>query len=176
MNKNTCSENCALPYPISLLPNTRIKSKYNKPDAGYSRLSIILLTLLLVTGCVANSNKRPKEIITESFITDIKEDGTKLFIYVANFRAPKISRPKQAPGQGRNGQQQQPVQSMSSIRSDIALRQEEIAFEALERKLSINKYCRAGYFVLGNYNQFGSIEIRAECQDSATDVDRRLFQ
>ena len=134
-----------------------------------------MVSIVILTGCVSTGPTRSKDIITESFITDIKDDGTKLFIYVANFKAPKI-RTNKAAGQGRNnGQQQQPARNVSNIRSDMAERQEQLALEALELKLQITKFCRLGYFVLGNYNQFGSIEIRAECQDSATETDRRLF-
>lgn len=94
---------------------------------------------------------------------------------MANFKSPKIRSNKPA-GQGRNnGQQQQPVRSVSNIRSDMAERQEQLALEALELKLQITGFCRLGYFVLGNYNQFGSVEIRAECQESASETDRKLF-
>lgn len=135
---------------------------------------ILFLVITLILGC-ASTKKRSKEIVSDSFITDIKENGTKLFVYVANFRTPKI-KPQKIGGQGRNNSQQQPVKSMSSIRSDIADKQEELTIEALELKLTSTDYCRTGYFVLGNYNQFGSVEIRGECREGASDIDRKLFE
>lgn len=138
------------------------------------QVSIFLISILILTGCLSTGPKRSKDIITESFITDIKEDGTKLFVYVANFKASKI-RTNKSVGQGRNNGQKQPTQSVSNIRSDMAERQEKVALEALELKLQITGFCRLGYFVLGNYNQFGSVEIRAECHESASKTDRKLF-
>lgn len=140
----------------------------------YSKILTLIIVAILLSAC-ASGTKRPKELINETFITDIKEDGTKLFVYIANFRPPKLSGGGRGQGQGR-GRQPQAARSMSSLRSDIAEFQERIAIEALEKKLKNTLYCRTGYFILNNYNQFGSVEIRAECQESATESDYRLFQ
>lgn len=140
----------------------------------YSKILSVCFIALLLCACVSSGGKRSKELINETFITDIKEDGTKLFIYIANFRPPKMSGGR-GRGQGRGGQQQA-VQSLSGLRSDIADIQERIAIDALEEKLRTSLFCRTGYFILSNYNQFGSIEIRAECQEAATESDLRLFQ
>ncbi|MCC2606830.1 hypothetical protein [Planctobacterium marinum] len=130
---------------------------------------VILATALFLTLSCASGPQRAKSITNESFLTDIKENGAKLFVYIANFRgqAPAVHR-------GGNNNPAPPV-SMSQLRSEMALRQEEMAIEALEYKLLTSGYCRDGYFILGNYNQFGSVEIRGECQESATDSDKRLF-
>ena len=138
----------------------------------YSKLLTVFTIVMLQTACSHNNYTRPREILNDTFITNIKEDGTKLFIYIANFRAPQISGGR---GQGRSAQAR-PVQSMSSLRSDIAEIQERIAIQAMEQKLRSTLYCRMGYFILNNYNQFGSVEIRAECQEAATESDLRLFQ
>ena len=123
-----------------------------------TRLVVLLVLATLLTACASANKKRPKQIFNESFLTDIKEDGTKLFIYVANFFGD--------PGRGsrRTGR-------LSSI-ADV---QEEITLEGLELKLRTTRYCRHGYLLLSNYNQFGSVEIRGECQEGATESDRKLF-
>ena len=138
-------------------------------------IKCLLLCLLVAfgTGCASKNKTRPKEIITDFFSTDIKENGAKLFIYVANFRPLKINR-TQTQRQVR-GSQQQTVRSMSSIRSDLAERQERLAIKSLEVKFESNGYCRTGYLILNNYTQFDSVEIRGECQESATEADRKLY-
>lgn len=136
------------------------------------RIFILATALILSVSC-ASGPKRAKSITNESFLTDIKDNGAKLFIYIANFKgqAPTVLRGGNHP----NGANQQPRRSMSQLRSELALEQEEQAIEALEYKLQTSGYCRQGYFILGNYNQFGSVEIRGECQESATETDKRLF-
>ena len=131
------------------------------------KVAVIALILTFCSSC-STQPKRPKEVRTESFLTDIKEDGTKLFIYIANFTALAAS-----PGRARSAQGRQ--MSMSSMRSDTAEYHEKLTIDALEYKLLVTGYCRYGYFVLNTYNQFGSVEIRGECQETATDADRKLF-
>lgn len=133
---------------------------------------LLSIGIILLTAC-ATGPSRSKSITNESFLTDIKENNAKLFVYIANFKSRPITINRQAQGTRATGSAQQP--SMSNLRSEQALEQEEQAIEALEYKLQTSGYCRQGYFILGNYNQFGSVEIRGECQESATEADKQLF-
>lgn len=138
------------------------------------RIGLIIATIALLSAC-ATGPSRSKNITNESFLTDIKENDAKLFVYIANFKSRPVKVDRQMQGMRSSGGQQGQRPSMSSLRSEMALEQEEQAIEALEYKLQTSGYCRQGYFILGNYNQFGSVEIRGECQESATESDKQLF-
>lgn len=137
-----------------------------------NRCLLLTVVVMMLSAC-ASGPGRSRNITNESFFTDIKDNDAKLFVYIANFKSAPIIQTRPAPGSNAA-----PVsrQGMSNLRSEVALKQEEEAIEALEYKLLTSGYCRQGYFILGNYNQFGSVEIRGECQESATDTDRKLFQ
>ncbi|MBE1298482.1 MAG: hypothetical protein GJ680_01035 [Alteromonadaceae bacterium] len=142
-----------------------------------SKISLFLLCLSLAA-CTTNS--RQQQIVNQQFLTDIKENDSKLFVFIVNFLQERPTRNQQLGlsgqgGQGRGGEGR--GQSRGSARSlqDLDEKLEKSAINALESKLELTGYCREGYFILSNYMERGNIEIRGECKESATDADRKLF-
>lgn len=157
----TLNNPASLPYELGIGKMRRLQY-----------IIFLFLTIVALSACVSK-NRVPKEIVTDSFLMDIKDDGTKLFIYIANFRG---SKPKPKPmGVRIQNNQPLPSRSASAVRSDQAERQERLAIRAVDFILRQNRYCRAGYLILNSYVEFGTVEIRAECQESATESDRAVF-
>ncbi len=142
------------------------------------RFSHILLLFLLLTWVSACATKSRQEQIThQQLLTDIKENDSKLFIFIVNFLEGKPRNEFHQTMQN-NSQRQTGSRTASSSRSkqvDLQERLEKRVFDALDYKLEQTGFCRDGYFVLSNYIEFGTAEVRGECKESATDADRKLF-
>ncbi|UAA38604.1 hypothetical protein KIH87_18375 [Paraneptunicella aestuarii] len=126
----------------------------------------LLLLILILAMAACGSNSRTSKV-HGVFITSIKADGTKLFVFtspeggkgVGHYSHPGLME-RQAPG-----------------RQGIAHRErlQDLIIEALELRLTQNGYCREGYIQLGSYIERGLFEIRGECNEAATDADRKQF-
>ena len=138
----------------------------------------LLLFTLALASCAGSYNK--KEIVHHEFFTDIKEDNSKLFVYIVNFKLEKArkrspladeSRTSNRNGQGTQSRAKARIQDGKSNRADM----EETLIISLEEKLASTGYCREGYFILNQYLEFGNGEIRGECRESANKVDKAIF-
>lgn len=138
----------------------------------------LFIASFLLTACAGSYNK--KEIVHHEFFTDIKEDGSKLFVYVVNFKLEKArkrspladeSRNPNRSGQGTQSRAKSRIQEGKSNRNDM----EATLVLSLEDKLASTGYCREGYFILNQYLEFGNGEIRGECRESANKVDKAIF-
>ena len=128
------------------------------------RLCLVILTLLFIVSC---TSKTSASKVHGVFITSIKADGTKLFVFTSpdyGDSGKHYSHPGLAERQGRG-------------RQGLAAREqlEKLIIRALDIRISENGYCREGYIELGSYIERGSFEIRGECNDTATQTDRKRF-
>ncbi|XOV80421.1 MAG: hypothetical protein ACFHVJ_05585 [Aestuariibacter sp.] len=137
-------------------------------------MKLLFSTLLCLCLSACASRSGHSDIVQQQFLTDIKENDSKIFVYIANF---KVARPKSQEQiineMAGNNSAKQHVRQKQRQSADRQL--EEKLTDALEDKILNTGYCRNGYFVLSQYIDFGSGEIRGECRESATDVDRALF-
>lgn len=135
------------------------------------RRSLLLIFLAFFLQSCATSG-RNSDIAQQQFLTDIKENNSKLFVFIASFKVAKLDTNDPLmtrPGTGAKQFSQQ------KRRQSESRELEEKLIEALDEKIAATGYCREGYFVLNQYIHFGSGEIRGECRESATNVDRELF-
>ncbi len=135
--------------------------------------TIIITSLAVLAGC---SNQRPDRPPPNAlFITDITADGSKMFEYQLLGRS---DQGKQGGGQGRRpppdgGQRGDSSRQGKGGGNDD--RREAMLDRSLEEKLAETGYCREGYLVLERSTLRGSMTLRGECKEAATDADRESF-
>lgn len=56
-----------------------------------------------------------------------------------------------------------------------ANRNKEMIYQRLESKLAETGYCREGYMELDFFMSRGQSQIKGECNDGASDNDRKIF-
>jgi len=144
---------------------------------GKSRFltTIVVLSLL---GCASNQSKSHE--IVETFVTDIKEDGSKRFSFSLTASSFQQNGDGKM-GQGGHGRGDHSGQGMGrhgagrSGRGSMGGQNKEMIYEKLESKLSETGYCRDGYIELDFYRSRGQSQIKGECNEDATDLDRKTF-
>ena len=132
----------------------------------------------LMLACASNQKKQPE--IKEIFVTDIKENGLKLFSYSVTMSSPQKEMSVKGGGRKGNGGMGGGMRGTrkGAGRSDsesMTNRSMEKINEKLDSKLAETGYCREGYIVLNSYGGKGKSQIRGECKDGATDSDRKKF-
>jgi len=142
---------------------------------------IIFACSVFVAAC---SSTPEKEGFSESFVTQISEDGSKRFQYTLQREIPDGGRKRGgrmkgamkgggmmgAGGRGQGG---------GKNRTDmIAKMQEKVKAQAhgsLEEKLAEVEFCREGYMVLHEAFTMGRFQLQGECRDTASEEDRQRF-
>lgn len=133
---------------------------------------ILLLVCCTLVACA--SRLRPSDIVNQQFLTDIKPNNSKLFVYIASFRTAKLDKSEDVVNHPNN--QNAAKQLIKRKRQEANSRSLETKLiDALESKLASTGYCRDGYYILSQYIEFGSGEVRGECRESATEADRAIF-
>ena len=144
------------------------------------KIAVLLLPLLMLA-CTSPQKKQSE--IEEILVTDIKENGLKLFSYSVTMSSSQkgtngreMGR-KGAKGQGGgNGKGKGMGSGKNSSGSDSKLNQQkERINERLNSKLLETGYCREGHIEINSYLGGGLYQIRGECEEGATDVDRKKF-
>ena len=138
---------------------------------------VALLVPFLMLACASNQKRQPE--FKEIFVTDIKENGLKLFSYSVTMGSPQ----KETKGKGRGHKGEGGMGGgMRGRKSDGGPDHESMTNqskakinEKLDSKLAETGYCREGYIVLNSYLGKGKYQIRGECKDGATDSDRKKF-
>ncbi|MCE9789792.1 hypothetical protein [Shewanella chilikensis] len=141
------------------------------------RTLFLSLLPLLLCSCSSKPNIDPADFagaIKDSFQTDIKTDGLKLFTYKARLVAPGIDR---------NDRDRVPApRTAKEVRQQLAIREARLAvFEqqldlGLNNTLKMNQYCREGFYELSRVLHSSWGEIRGECRDGASERDRSRFR
>ncbi len=103
-----------------------------------------------------------------NFAAKILADDTKLFLYSQRFMRPRDAAAEMDYATLEN-------QRAARERDNFRTAAPKIAKKGLDAMLAQNRYCRAGYVVLEQYEERGAYIIRGECRDSATSDERARF-
>ena len=140
----------------------------------------MLLVPLLLLGCASNENRQPE--VKEIFVTDIKENGTKLFSYSVTMNSPQKERDGRGMGRkmpkgegGMRGGKQGRKGAGKPNRESMMSRVKEMINEKLDSKLEETGYCRESYIELDSFIGKGQSQIRGKCKEYATYSDRIKF-
>lgn len=128
---------------------------------------VVLLLPLFMLACAGPQKKQPE--IEEIFMTDIKENGIKFFSYSVAMNSPQ--KRVDGRGVGRRGGKG----SGGSASDSTMNRKKERIHEKLKSKLVETGYCREGYIEIDSYLGGSQYQIRGECEEGATDSDRKIF-
>lgn len=120
-----------------------------------------LTPLLLIALSACTSRSIPE--VYGNLLTNIRPDGTKLFMYTSG-------RGQRVPGLG--GPAPRSRQDFQRDRREYMM---SVLEAGLEQKLEATGFCRTGYIPLGSYVERGIFEIRGECKESASKEDRVIF-
>ncbi len=136
------------------------------------RNKMITITLLFassalaLSGCSSQDKKRPS--FTETFETEISQDGSKRFVYQVSPDRAKGGRPPH----NRDGK---PPSREGQKSSNRATKVAEKTEALLQEKLAKTEFCQDGYRVLDSFFERGRYTIRGECRDEASEEDRAKF-
>ncbi len=140
------------------------------------RALFLLLLPLLLCSCSSKPSIDPADFagaIKDNFQTDIKADGLKLFTYTARLITPDSG--------GSYSISVQAPRTAKEMRQQLAIREaRQAVFEqqlqlGLDNTLKMNQYCREGFYELSRLLQSDRGEIRGECRDGASEMDRSRF-
>ena len=139
---------------------------------------LTLFTALFLTACASNKPNHPDT--AEYFVTNILDDGSKIFSYDITMKHPerrggsgKVNKPRgrgMGSGMGRKGSE-----SQDSIIAKMEKRMSDKVYKKLEAKLKDTAYCRQGYIEIDSNIGRGHGQIKGECHETANEADRLGF-
>ncbi len=127
---------------------------------------LIASSALILSGCSNQDKKRPA--LTETFETEITEDGSKRFVY-------QVSPDRAKGGRQARSQDGRPPSRDGQKPSNRGAKIAEKTEAMLQEKLAKTEFCQDGYMVLDSYFDRGRYTIRGECRDEASEGDRAKF-
>lgn len=131
----------------------------------YKSFKVLSFTLALLIALTSCSGPELREGSTH-FHTRITDTGLKHFQV-------SIIMPPDQPSMRRDPYDN--TYSRHSPEEKLARRAEKLLKEVAEIKIQETQYCREGYWFLGN-NYYGrKVYIRGECNETATEDDRKAF-
>jgi hypothetical protein len=156
----------------------------------YKHAFLSLTVMFLVNAC--SSDPRPPAILDETFTTDIMDNGLKMFSYSltsapqkhhAMEKKPRQVKPNATGRQKRTGtvRSRSQDQSSRSMLLTQAKRQsydavmKQLIDEKLTLKLAATGYCREGHIILETYIGNTNSQLRGECNEGASELDRHKF-
>lgn len=152
---------------------------------------IPLLSIFVLAGCAQQPPKPPKT--QENFSTSIKPDGTKQFSYILTMEMPERKdmggQSHGGPGDhggrgGPGGHHDGPPGDHKGKKGDgkgggknDGMDEEfaSIFDDALNVKLNSTGFCHSGFRSLDTQARRGAKLVKGECNESATDEDRKKF-
>ncbi|WKE65137.1 hypothetical protein PVT67_15955 [Gallaecimonas kandeliae] len=146
-------------------------------------LPLMSFLALVLAGCCSCDRDRPaeREMTQPSsyFSTYISEDGSKRFVFSLETQGGR-SGPGMGGREGRGGRGGPGMGRSGGDRGGQQARQEagqgqDKLLELLEEKLADNGYCRSGYIQLDSTQRGHFLRFTGECNESATDEDRKRF-
>jgi len=145
---------------------------------------IFILTLLLLSACSITKQAKTEEF----FHTKIHADGSKRFTFTLvllqdqrkdNTREQyqkRINKPSKGEGSRRGKQGGASNNQANSKRKNNDTEKITILFEKrIQAQLANSQYCREGYITLDSGFNGALYTLRGECNESATDEDRKHF-
>ncbi|MCK4708150.1 MAG: hypothetical protein KAU21_05985 [Gammaproteobacteria bacterium] len=136
-----------------------------------NKIAVLLIPLFLLA-CASTQKRQPE--VKEIFVTNIKEDGVKLFSYSVTMSTPKKGKGRRGDGgkgRGKHGK----MGAGNPDRESMMNENRGKITEKLDSRLLETGYCREGYIELNRYMGTGQSQIRGECKEKATDSDRKIF-
>ena len=147
--------------------------------------TITLFSTLVLAGCAHEQPKPPKT--QESFITQIKPDGTKQFSYSLTTEMSERKDVHSYGGSNGGGGHGSHGGHHDGARSDHKGRHSDdkddemqekftlIFDDALNLKLNSTGFCRNGFIQLDKQSRHGAMLVKGECNENAIDADREKF-
>ncbi|MCL1048406.1 hypothetical protein L2755_02005 [Shewanella abyssi] len=134
-----------------------------------------LLLILLLSACSGTSEIVPEEFVgqlTDSFKTDIKNNGLKLFTYRAELVQGSHAQQVPLPHEQRASQKKRSKKRYQG--PDLTAWTQKIE-HGLEQTIQMTGYCREGYIEISRSIQYDRGNIRGECKEGATEQDIAKF-
>ncbi|QQX81981.1 hypothetical protein JK628_09295 [Shewanella sp. KX20019] len=134
-----------------------------------------LLLILLLSACSGTSEIVPEEFVgqlTDSFKTDIKNNGLKLFTYRAKLVQSSNAQQIPLPHEQRASQKKRSKKRYQA--PDLTAWTQKIE-HGLSQTIAMTGYCREGYIEISRSIQYDRGSIRGECKEGATEKDIARF-
>lgn len=131
--------------------------------------------MMLLSGCIGHPPPHQSE--PDQFVTNIKDDGTKLF----SFSVDAIpARPDEGKGRGRGegpppGAMAKGNEQASRSSAPMPANPMDMLYDKLALTLENNGYCREGYIEIDNYETNNRLHVLGECNETATEQDKTQF-
>lgn len=141
-------------------------------------LPLCVTQVLILSACASKPEPAPEEHAL--FVTNIKPDGSKMFSFSVEMQADKKGgagggRGRPSGGGRGDGMGPPPDRSGGKDTGKSDEDKTEKVFQLLDMKLAETGYCREGYIEIDTYETEKRINILGECNESATDEDKRQF-
>ncbi|WP_137221163.1 hypothetical protein [Shewanella sp. MEBiC00475] len=144
------------------------------------KISLIICSMILLSACSA-SEPDPMDFVgqfRDSFSTEIKGKGIKLFVYKAKLATALDRSIPGAPRDLNIRRSKQDAQSylieQRNTQNRLELWNQQIDI-GLKKTIEMNGYCQAGFIELSRYVEAERGEIRGECNDGATAEDIKKY-
>ncbi|WP_372940325.1 hypothetical protein [Shewanella sp.] len=142
---------------------------------------LVICSAVLLSAC-SSSPPDPMDFagqFRDSFSTQIKGDGIKLFTYKAKLAtATDRAQPNDQPHEQRVTRRKQDLQSYLAEQRNAEKRLElwhQQVDIGLQKTIEMSGYCKNGFIELSRYVETDRAEIRGECNDGATEKDIKKF-
>ncbi|WP_223296257.1 hypothetical protein [Shewanella halifaxensis] len=139
-------------------------------------MSIITLLSTLLSACSSQPDIEPEKFagqVSDSFRTDIKSNGLKLFTYraILTMATPQN---QTLPHEVRSNQKKRSRSKQRYQGPDLTMWTEKIE-HGLQQTIKMTGYCKEGYIELSRTIQYDRGTIRGECNDGADEADVAKF-
>ncbi|WOT06463.1 hypothetical protein [Shewanella youngdeokensis] len=134
-----------------------------------------LLLILLLSACSNTVHIEPEEFagqLTDTFKTDIKSNGLKLFTYKAELVNAERNEQASLPHEHRAQQKKRGTSNYKE--PDLSDWTQKIEL-GLNRTIEMTGYCREGFIEISRLIEYDRGSIRGECNEGATDSDISKF-
>jgi len=135
----------------------------------------------LLISCASNQDKNIER--KAYFVTNIKDDGSKVFSYslISNMSNKEKGRRKEGErrdnGKMRKSKGERQGKSSGKLdNANIITRIEKTFYQGLNEKLNTTHFCRQGYFTIDKFISRKKSQLKGECNESATKLDREKLQ
>jgi len=141
----------------------------------YNYILTVAFSVTFLFSCASNKHERRKS--APIFVTNITDNGSKLFSFSVSRGTNNGGEGayKGGHGGGKGGGSRNSDSNQGGNSEEMVKKLQVAMFQKLEEKLLVTEFCREGYFELDSYFTRGASQIRGECNESATEVDRNKF-